>query len=121
MSFEKFTQTQARTFKARLSVRANGTIALNEGAVAKFKLSEYKFVVLYYDVEKSLIGLRPTNDEEEDGVHRLNRGKKGAWVSASKFVDYYGLSDKKTRRSDARWDDEAQMVVAEASRSQRKV
>ena len=114
MAFEKFTET-ARSYRAKLSIRANGTIGLNAGAVAKFEIGSQNFAVLFYDKERQLVGIKPTKNENEEGAHRINKGKTGAWIAARRFIDYYELSTEKTRRCDAWWDDTEKMIVAKIS------
>lgn len=111
MAFEKFTE-KARSFRPKLSVRSNSTIGLNAPAVIKFKLKDAKCVTLYYDRQERRIGLKPTNNTDEEGAHPLNMSKTGAWVSARRFLDYFGLTTPETKRYDATWDDAEEMIVA---------
>ena len=111
MAFEKFTE-KARSFRPKLSVRSNSTIGLNAPAVTKFKLKDVKLVTLFYDRDQKLIGLHPVADADEDGAHPLNMSKTGAWVSARRFLDYFGLSTAETKRYDASWDENEKMIVA---------
>jgi hypothetical protein len=111
MAFEKFTE-KARSFRPKLSLRSNSTIGLNAPAVNKFKLKDVKCVTLYYDREERRIGLKPTADPDEDGAHPLNMGKTGAWISARRFLDYFGLSTTETKRYDVGWDEDGKMIVA---------
>jgi hypothetical protein len=112
MAFEKFTE-KARSFRPKLSIRSNSTIGLNAPAVMKFKLKDVKCVTLYYDRDEKKIGLKPTNSSEEDGAHPMNMSKTGAWVSARRFLDYFGLTPAETKRYDAGWDEEQKMIVAQ--------
>jgi hypothetical protein len=111
MAFEKFTE-KARSFRPKLSVRSNSTIGLNAPAVSKFKLKDVKFVTLFYDRDDRKIGLRVAVNVDEEGVHPLNMSKTGAWVSARRFLDYFGLSTTETKRYDALWDEKEKMIVA---------
>jgi hypothetical protein len=111
MAFEKFTE-KARSFRPKLSLRSNSTIGLNEPAVSKFKLRDVKCVTLFYDRDERKIGLKPVSSQEEEGAHPLNMSKTGAWVSARRFLDYFGLTTAETKRYDAWWDDSTKMIVA---------
>lgn len=114
MAFEKFTE-KARSFRPKLSIRSNSTIGLNAPAVVKYKLKGVKFVTLFYDRDEKKIGIQQATNQDEDGVHPLNVGKTGAWISARRFLDYFGLSTTETKRYDTMWDDEAKMIVARLS------
>jgi hypothetical protein len=111
MAFEKFTE-KARSFRPKLSLRSNSTLGLNAPAVTKFKLKDVKCVTLYYDRDERKIGLKPTNNPDEEGAHPLNMSKTGAWVSARRFMDYFGLTTAETKRYDAGWDETHKMIVA---------
>lgn len=113
MAFVKFTES-GRSFRPKASVRSNGTIGLSEAAVEKFGLKAYKNVVLHYDAEHHLVGVKPTK-ADEDGVHTMNFGKTGAWVAARRFVDYFGIAPPKTKKSDAKWDEKEKMIVFDIS------
>jgi hypothetical protein len=112
MAFEKFTE-KARSFRPKLSLRANSTIGLNAPAVTKFNLKEVKCVTLYYDREARRIGIQPAGDSSEEGAHPLNVGKTGAWISARRFLDYFELTTGETKRYDVSWDEDDKMIVAQ--------
>jgi hypothetical protein len=114
MAFEKFTETGG-SYRAKLSVRANGTIGLNAGAMNRFGLDKYDWVVLFYDRERKLVGMKPTKTESEEGALRINKGKTGGWISARRFLDYYQIATTKTKRYDASWDEREKMIVVEIS------
>lgn len=110
MPFERFNET-ARSYKPKVSIRQNGTIAFNSGAVKKFNLSTHKYVTLFFDRESRIIGIRPT-ETTEDGSHPLHLGRTGASVSATRFLTFFDVLPEKTTRVDARWDSQEKMVVA---------
>ena len=110
MAFEKFTE-KARSFRPKLSVRSNSTIGLNAPAVTKFKLKDVKCVTLFYDRNDGKIGIRPTANPDEEGAHPLNLSKTGAWISARRFLDFFGLSTTETKRYDSGWDENEKMIV----------
>lgn len=110
MPFEKFTQT-ARSYRAKVSIRPNGTLGFNSGAVQKFGLEKTNFALLYYDRDRRWIGIQPVSSDTEEGVQKINRGKTGAWMAARRFLDYYGLSTDRKSRYDAVWDEKEKMIV----------
>jgi hypothetical protein len=112
MAFEKFTET-ARSYRAKASIRSNGTVGLNGGAVNKFDLDQYDWAVLFFDKEHNLIGIKPTKNEKDEGTHKINKGKTGAWIAARRFLDYYEVGTAKTKRFDATWDDKEKMIIVQ--------
>jgi len=114
MSFERFTET-ARSYKAKISIRSNGTVGLNGGAVNRFGLDRYEWAVLYFDKQNKLVGIKPVANEKEEGAHKINKGKTGAWIAARRFLDYYEIAPAKTKRFDAAWDEKEKMIVVQIS------
>ena len=114
MAFEKFTE-KARSFRPKLSLRSNSTIGLNAPAVTMFNLKGVRCLTLYYDRDERRIGLKPTTNLDEEGAHPLNMSKTGAWVSARRFLDYFGLSTEETKRYEAGWDKTEKMIIAKLS------
>jgi hypothetical protein len=110
MGFERFTES-GRSFKTRVSIRANGQIGLSHGAVAKFGLGRYQYAVLFYDKETKQIGIQPTNSAEESGAYKLNIKGSGAAISALAFMDYCGIDHGQARRHSAHWDEQRGMVI----------
>jgi hypothetical protein len=114
MAFERFTAS-GRSFKGRVSIRRNGQISLSHGAVQKFNLADCPYVVLFYDKERTLMGLKPAQDPEEPGAYKLNHKGAGASIAGLAFLDYYGIDYSRAQRYDARWDEEHEMVVIDLS------
>lgn len=110
MAFERFTGG-GRSYKARASIRKNGQIGLSQGAVQRFKLDRYPYVVLFYDKETERIGIKPTQNPEEPGAYRLNHKGSGADISGLAFLEYFGIDRDRSRRYEADWDDEQGMLV----------
>lgn len=97
MPFERYVKS-GRTYRPTASIWSRGQIGLNQGAVRRFKINEYKFAVLFYDDENKRIGIRLTNDENEPGVMGIVRGATGVFISAISFLDFYNIDHKKTQK-----------------------
>lgn len=59
-----------------MSIWKHGLIGLSKDFVRKFRIKE-DFVVLFYDDEKSRIGMKFTDNRDEEGAFRLITTKKG--------------------------------------------
>lgn len=101
MAFEKFTKT-GRAFKPKASIWSRGQIGFNQGAVERFSLERFDYVVLFYDKEEKRIGFQFTNDKDGEGINKLNVKKTGAVVSGKAFLDYYEINHDKTKNYDLR-------------------
>ena len=112
MAWEKFTITR-RSFSPKISIRGKSQIGFNTAAIEDFKLKDYKFAVLYYDKESKKIGIKLTNDKDEEGVRKLKvRPAAGASLPARVFIEYYKLGDFSGRRFNAELDKQEKMIVA---------
>lgn len=114
MNIEWFTKSASRGFQPKLSLRQRGQIGLNQGAVRKWRLQEYKFALVGFDKNSQTIAIKPTNDQEQKGVVKLRVNKQGtdATISAKAFFDYYEIECRKTLRLDAEWDDDLDAITA---------
>jgi len=84
MGFEFFTHP-GRGFRPRVSIRKQGQIGLNQGAVRRFNLESWRFVVLGYDRESEQIALKLTNCQDERGAQRILFKDGSASISARSF------------------------------------
>ena len=66
--FEKFTDP-ASSYDAKVSIRQTGQFGFNAGAVNKFRLSDYGFVVLYFDTENRAIGIELKAEQCEGSLN----------------------------------------------------
>lgn len=110
MAFERFT-AKGKSFVPKVSIWKRGQIGLSQGAVERFKLSEYKYVALFYDKDNQLIGLKFTNNDKEEGVAKLSVKVNGAIFSAKAFLDYYNIDYSDTKQYDIKLDMESGLYV----------
>ena len=84
------------------SVRKGGKIGLNQGTTKRYNLSDYQFVLLFYDKEDQKIGIDFTNDPNEAGAIKLklNQSETAVSISAKAFFDFYQIDYSQTRRYD---------------------
>lgn len=120
MNIEWFTKNASRGFQPKLSLRPRGQIGLNQGAVRKFKLKEYKYALVGFDGNSQTIAIKPTNDQEQKGVVKLRVNQKGtdATISAKAFFDYYEIECSKTLRLDAEWNDDLGAIIARIAQAE---
>lgn len=111
MGFEFFTQS-GRGFRPRASIRKQGQIGLTQGAVRRWELKEWKYVVLGYDRENKLVGLRLTNDENERGAQKMVIKDGSASISARSFLEFFAISYRdETRQYNVSFDEADCMLV----------
>lgn len=109
MAFEKFTGA-GRSFKPKLSIRKNGQLGLNYGAVERYGIDKFEYVELYYDKENNRIGLKLSNEKSEGAVRcRVRSGN--ASIPAKSFLEYYKIDYREAKRMEVQRD-EAGMLIA---------
>jgi len=110
MAWVKFTKT-GRSFKPKISVRGDSQIGFNRAAIREFKLKDYSFAILFYDEQAKKIGVKLTNDKNEEGICKLRvKEEAGASIPARSFIACYKIEGHK--RLDAEWDSKENMIVA---------
>lgn len=115
MPFERFTEV-GRVFRPRASLRQNGQLGFNHGCIKRFDMNNFSHVVLFFDSESKRIGIKLTNDKEEQGACSLLTKSGGGTVSARSFLEYYRLTPKKTTQYDIERDDETGMLIIEVAK-----
>ncbi len=111
MAFEKFTAV-GKSFAPKLSIRSNGQIGFNFGAIEKYGLEKFTHVVLFYDKEARKIGVRITKNKDEEGACTLRVRNGNATIGAKSFLDFYSIPYTKTARFETVWDQKEEMIIA---------
>lgn len=94
-NFIKHTQVGKR-FEERITVTRARTIGLPTQFYKDNDVANYKYVVLFYEKDKNMIGIKFTN-EKEDGaiaIAKHNNGY-GGYVSATSFFKINRINTKK--------------------------
>jgi hypothetical protein len=113
--FEKFTK-QGKSFNPKISIRMRGQIGFNAGAVNRFKLEEFGYVVMFYSKEQNKIAFKFTKNIGEEGVIKIVPKKGNFYYSGKTFLDYYGIPYDKTRPYDVEWDEENKVAIIDLGR-----
>jgi len=66
-------------------------LSFNDGARHKHEIDKYSYSVLYYDKERSVIGVELTNDKDAEGALKIRFRKTGADLGVKSFIDYFEL------------------------------
>lgn len=100
--WQKF-ESVNRRLEHRLTATRSGYVGFPSKFYEDNKISEYKFVILYYSPPEKAVGIRFSNDENEKGVLKIHHNKdgRGGWVVAKNFFRtnnldykiYYGRYD----------------------------
>ena len=87
----EFFRDSGRGFAPKASVRKQGQIGLNHGAVKRYELTEYTHAVLGFDKDASTIAIKLATDSEEAGSRPVVHKQGGATIAAKSFFDYFEI------------------------------
>lgn len=104
-NFKKFEGTGGK-YETRITLTASRSIGLPTKFYEENNINNYKYVVLFYDEEQMVIGLKFTSDEVEPHKYTIIKGDKyGASVVVTSFFKKYNL-DPKMYRGKYEWEKE---------------
>lgn len=106
MPWEIFTRKVRRSGSPAITFNKLGRIALNKTATAVLEKEAIEFVLLLWDADRRLVGVRPIT-KKDHRAYRLAYGQKGngAGFSAKTFMDYIGYDQSETRSFPAQWNE----------------
>ena len=114
MAFEKFTKTGGRIGTPKASIWSRGQIGLNRGAIERFDLSKYKYVMLFFERDENKVGIKFTSDAKESDIMKVVHRKNGGLsFSGTAFLHYYGIDYSKTKKYDLEYDKVNDLYVFE--------
>ena len=92
MALEKFIRTK-QNYEPAITIRKNGTIAINRQAMEKFPIKDTTYVTLYFDKKEMIVGIKPADDATEGSVFKISREKgKTPNISCQAFLNSIGIS-----------------------------
>ena len=111
MGLEKFVRQQPVEYPA-IAIRRNGTISLNTMAVKQFNLKEADFVGLYFDRKESLIGIKPSEEEDPTNFRVVRERGRTFTVSCQSFLRSIQIPYKDgSKIYKAAWDEKGKMIL----------
>jgi hypothetical protein len=87
LGFVRFTDVGTKGHRPRVSIRTNGQLGFNRGAVKRFELSKFLYAVLFYDPVEMRIGIKLTDNADEPGASKLRVKAHNAYMAARSFLD----------------------------------
>ena len=93
--------------KPQISVMTRGQMGINKGALVKYELDRYNYVVLFYARDTKTVGMKFTTGKEEPGAIKLSkREDAGFTISALSFFRTYKIVHSKLMRYDFEYNEE---------------
>jgi len=116
MPFEEYSLKRARTrfgFPA-VTIMRSGGLSFNDKA--NDEIGKPERVVLAYDNERQLIGIRAARDGDEVTFPVRRASNDSWWVPARSFLKYFDIARDKTTKFRAQTHDEGYLAVSLRSR-----
>lgn len=115
MAFEIFTRKIQRGGSPSVSFTILGRLGFNKSATAVFEKNAVENVLLLWDAEKQLIGIRPIT-KKDPRAYKVHYGKKGngCGFSAVTFLKHIGyFKEGESQTLPAKWDEHEEMFLIE--------
>lgn len=108
--FKKFIH-KGGSYIPKVCIRKNGQMSFNAGAVNKFDLDVFKFVMVYISEDKKRIAIKFTNNDKESGLHAIQKRPGNFAFSAISFLRLNDIPFKETINFDFLWDDKDKIAI----------
>jgi hypothetical protein len=114
MPFEIFSRKVKWKGTPSVTFTKLGRFAFNKAATARFEKDAVENVLLLWDQDNRLVGVRPIT-KKDPRAYKLHMGKKGngSGFSATTFLQHIGYDYSESRSMTAKWDDGDEMYLIE--------
>jgi hypothetical protein len=114
MGFEIYSRKIQRGGEPTLTFTKLGRLSFNKSGTVLFEKHAIEHVLLMWDNEKRLIGIRPIA-KKDPRAYKVHYGKKGngCGFSATTFLKYIGYSETNSQSVPANWDEQEGMFIIE--------
>lgn len=119
MAFEKFVPPR-RQKSPQVSIKSTGTISFDKAYAASLGFGDASHVLLFFDPQKKLIGVKRAKSPRDEGALKLSHRKRVSSVRARSFFEHYGISLETTRRFPVRYEPNDEMAVIEIQEIKRR-
>jgi hypothetical protein len=102
---EGFTKyvARGRAGTPKVCIRKCGQLAFNSGAILKYDLDVYDYVMLFISNNKNRIAIKLTNNDKESGLIKIQKRPGSFAFSAINFLKVHDIDYSKTLNFDFTW------------------
>lgn len=93
-----------------VTIRKTGQIAFNAAAASDMNLVDKPAVILYYDKDNKVIGIKPENNSKAEGARKLGKVGRTRTIAASSFMNFFDISIKKNIKVEPKIDKKEAMI-----------
>ena len=109
MAFEDFNKQRSIKNISMISIQETGLIGINSYCYTQY-FSQYKYVILRYDSETKMVGIKPVNALAPNTYALRNTKSGGKQISGKAFLSYYGIPHKESRNYPAKWNEDLKHI-----------
>jgi len=102
---------KGRSFTPKVTIRKNGVLAFNSGAVHKYDLDVYEYAILYISNDWKRVAVEFTNDAKKGGLLGIQKRPGNFQISARTFFGLYEIDWSENRNFDFTWDKEKKIAT----------
>lgn len=102
--FKKYIH-RGRSYTPKVTIRRNGVLAFNSGAVHKYDLDVFKYAILYISDDRNRVAVKFTNSEKESGILQIQSRPGNFQISARTFFGLYDIDWSENYNYDFIWND----------------
>lgn len=111
MELERYSGEKQSHGLESITISKLGYININTAASKHFE--DFDYVNLYFGKGSEQIGLEPTNEKLDGTYSLIKQSHYNAFkVTCKGFLTHFGISPDETKRLDAEWDDDQDMLIA---------
>ena len=100
--FKKYVH-KGRSFTPKVTIRKNGVLAFNSGAVRKYDLDCYEYAILYISNDLRRVAVKFTNNTKESGLLGIQKRPGNFQISARTFFGLYEIDWSENRNYEFDW------------------
>ena len=101
--FKKFIH-KGRSTNPKAVIRKNGQMGFNSGAIGKYDLDLFEFVILYISTnKKDRVAIKFTNNDKESGLVKIQKRAGSFAFSAITFLNFNDIDYSETTNYDFTW------------------
>lgn len=115
--FELFIKRRSSSREPSIAILKNGNIYINNACLDKY-IGDNRFVNLFFDKEKRIIGIKPTSKKDIYSYPvtismKNEKSASGCVISAVSFCKNYSIEFKnETKKYPVTWNDIDKLIVA---------
>jgi len=117
MAFEKYTGARRTSRGPMVTIRKTGQISFNAAAASDMKLVEKPAVVLFYDKDTKVIGIKGEPNTKSDGARKLGKVGRTRTIAASSFINFFDINLARNLRIVPAFDKKKDMIILDLKKA----